>query len=160
MPYLSVVCLAVDITSEQEVALMDVKVKCLNNMAAAQLKLEHYEAAMRSCVSALVHQPENVKALFRYGKVCVYITRVVMNAVNIWIHMLTARGRFIGKCICRRPSVVTGVTVLFVRHSELGSTLAEPSAEVDKGQFCLWRETEREYMTLHFLNGPYTVYAS
>ncbi|XP_062412424.1 peptidyl-prolyl cis-trans isomerase FKBP8 [Sardina pilchardus] len=59
----------VDITSEEEADLLDVKVKCLNNMAAAQLKLEHYEAAMRSCVSVLVHQPENVKALFRYGKV-------------------------------------------------------------------------------------------
>ncbi|XP_076134450.1 peptidyl-prolyl cis-trans isomerase FKBP8 [Alosa pseudoharengus] len=59
----------VNITPEEEVELLDVKVKCLNNMAAAQLKLEHYEAAMRSCVSVLVHQPENVKALFRYGKV-------------------------------------------------------------------------------------------
>ena len=48
---------------------MEVKVKCLNNMAAAQLKLEHYEAAKRSCVSVLVHEPDNVKALFRYGKV-------------------------------------------------------------------------------------------
>lgn len=45
------------------------KVKCLNNMAAAQLKLDHYEAALRSCVSVLAHQPDNVKALFRKGKV-------------------------------------------------------------------------------------------
>ncbi|XP_063057961.1 peptidyl-prolyl cis-trans isomerase FKBP8 [Engraulis encrasicolus] len=59
----------VDISAEQESEMLDMKVKCLNNMAAAQLKLEHYDAAMRSCVSALVHQPENVKALFRYGKV-------------------------------------------------------------------------------------------
>ena len=60
---------AVDITPEEEDALMDVKVKCLNNMAASQLKLDHYDAALKSCVSALAHQPENIKALFRMGKV-------------------------------------------------------------------------------------------
>lgn len=48
---------------------MDVKVKCLNNMAASQLKLDHYDAALKSCVSALAHQPDNIKALFRMGKV-------------------------------------------------------------------------------------------
>lgn len=48
---------------------MDVKVKCLNNMAASQLKLDHYDAALKSCVSALEHQPDNIKALFRMGKV-------------------------------------------------------------------------------------------
>ncbi|CDQ97962.1 unnamed protein product [Oncorhynchus mykiss] len=59
----------VDISPEEEEELMDVKVKCLNNMAAAQLKLDHYEAALRSCVSVLAHQPDNIKALFRKGKV-------------------------------------------------------------------------------------------
>ncbi|XP_010870009.2 peptidyl-prolyl cis-trans isomerase FKBP8 isoform X2 [Esox lucius] len=59
----------VDISLEEEEVLMDVKVKCLNNMAAAQLKLDHYEAALRSCVSVLAHQPDNIKALFRKGKV-------------------------------------------------------------------------------------------
>lgn len=59
----------VDITTEEESELMDVKVKCLNNMAASQLKLNHHDAALKSCVSALAHQPENVKALFRMGKV-------------------------------------------------------------------------------------------
>ncbi|XP_056133315.1 peptidyl-prolyl cis-trans isomerase FKBP8 isoform X2 [Lampris incognitus] len=59
----------VDITPEEEKELMDVKVKCLNNMAASQLKLDHYDAALKSCVSALAHQPENIKALFRMGKV-------------------------------------------------------------------------------------------
>ena len=60
---------AVDITPEEEDELMDVRVKCLNNMAASQLKLDHYDAALKSCVSALAHQPENIKALFRMGKV-------------------------------------------------------------------------------------------
>ncbi|KAJ8363147.1 hypothetical protein SKAU_G00119780 [Synaphobranchus kaupii] len=59
----------VDITPQEEAELLDVKVKCLNNMAAAQLKLDHLEAALRSCISVLVHQPDNVKALFRKGKV-------------------------------------------------------------------------------------------
>lgn len=59
----------VDISPEEEEELLDVKVKCLNNMAASQLKLNHYDAALKSCVSALAHQPENIKALFRMGKV-------------------------------------------------------------------------------------------
>ncbi|XP_034562773.1 peptidyl-prolyl cis-trans isomerase FKBP8 isoform X2 [Notolabrus celidotus] len=59
----------VDISPEEENELMDVKVKCLNNMAASQLKLDHHDAALKSCVSALAHQPENIKALFRMGKV-------------------------------------------------------------------------------------------
>ncbi|XP_072295243.1 peptidyl-prolyl cis-trans isomerase FKBP8 [Eucyclogobius newberryi] len=59
----------VDITTEEETELVDVKVKCLNNMAAALLKLDHYEAALKSCISALAHRPDNVKALFRMGKV-------------------------------------------------------------------------------------------
>ncbi|XP_030228918.1 peptidyl-prolyl cis-trans isomerase FKBP8 [Gadus morhua] len=59
----------VDITEEEEKELLDVKVKCLNNMAASQLKLDHYDAALKSCVAALAHQPDNIKALFRMGKV-------------------------------------------------------------------------------------------
>uniref|UniRef100_A0A087X836 peptidylprolyl isomerase n=3 Tax=Poecilia TaxID=8080 RepID=A0A087X836_POEFO len=59
----------VDISPEEEEELLDVKVKCLNNMAASQLKLDHYDAALKSCVSALAHQPDNIKALFRMGKV-------------------------------------------------------------------------------------------
>ncbi|KAF1385834.1 hypothetical protein PFLUV_G00111870 [Perca fluviatilis] len=59
----------VDISPEEENELMDVRVKCLNNMAASQLKLDHHNAALKSCVSALEHQPDNIKALFRMGKV-------------------------------------------------------------------------------------------
>lgn len=60
---------AVDIIPEEENELIEVKVKCLNNMAASQLKLDRNDAALKSCVSALAHQPENIKALFRMGKV-------------------------------------------------------------------------------------------
>lgn len=67
--YHCIIVISVDISPQEEEELLDVKVKCLNNMAAAQLKLDHYEAALRSCVSVLAHQPDNIKALFRQGKV-------------------------------------------------------------------------------------------
>lgn len=59
----------VDFTPEEEEELLDVKMKCLNNLAASQLKLDHYEAALKSCNLVLEQQPENIKALFRKGKV-------------------------------------------------------------------------------------------
>ncbi|XP_069505388.1 peptidyl-prolyl cis-trans isomerase FKBP8 isoform X2 [Ambystoma mexicanum] len=59
----------VDFTPEEEAELLDVKVKCLNNLAASQLKLDHFEAALKSCNLVLEQQPDNVKALFRKGKV-------------------------------------------------------------------------------------------
>lgn len=61
----------VEFTPEEEEALLDVKMKCLNNLAAAQLKLDHFEAALKSCSMVLEQQPENIKALFRKGKVLV-----------------------------------------------------------------------------------------
>uniref|UniRef100_A0A452TUN0 peptidylprolyl isomerase n=1 Tax=Ursus maritimus TaxID=29073 RepID=A0A452TUN0_URSMA len=39
----------VDMTFEEEEQLLQLKVKCLNNLAASQLKLDHYRAALRSC---------------------------------------------------------------------------------------------------------------
>ncbi|MEE6488255.1 hypothetical protein FKM82_015169 [Ascaphus truei] len=59
----------VDFSSEEEAELLDMKMKCLNNLAASQLKLDHFEAALKSCNLVLEHQPENIKALFRKGKV-------------------------------------------------------------------------------------------
>ncbi|XP_063003195.1 peptidyl-prolyl cis-trans isomerase FKBP8 [Elgaria multicarinata webbii] len=59
----------VDFSPEEEAELVEVKVKCLNNLAASQLKLDHYEAALRSCNQVLEQQPDNIKALFRKGKV-------------------------------------------------------------------------------------------
>ena len=49
-------------------SLADCRLKCCNNMAACQLKVEAYDAAIISCLSVLDLQPENVKALFRLGK--------------------------------------------------------------------------------------------
>ncbi|XP_043832264.1 peptidyl-prolyl cis-trans isomerase FKBP8 [Dromiciops gliroides] len=59
----------VDVSPEEESELLELKVKCLNNLAASQLKLDHYSAALNSCSLALSHQPDNIKALFRKGKV-------------------------------------------------------------------------------------------
>ncbi|XP_068090005.1 peptidyl-prolyl cis-trans isomerase FKBP8 isoform X2 [Hyperolius riggenbachi] len=58
----------VDFTAEEDAELLDVKIKCLNNLAASQLKLDHFEAALKSCNLVLEQQPNNIKALFRKGK--------------------------------------------------------------------------------------------
>lgn len=49
-------------------SLLDTRVKCYNNLAAAQLKIEAWDAAIKSSDQVLRVQPENVKALFRKGK--------------------------------------------------------------------------------------------
>ncbi|KAI1891672.1 hypothetical protein AGOR_G00146190 [Albula goreensis] len=72
----------VDISPQEEEELLDMKVKCLNNMAASQLKLEHHEAALRSCIAVLAHQPDNIKALFRKGKVLA-LQREYVEAIRI-----------------------------------------------------------------------------
>ncbi|XP_026538959.1 peptidyl-prolyl cis-trans isomerase FKBP8 [Notechis scutatus] len=59
----------VDFSEEEEAELVEVKIKCLNNLAASHLKLDHFEAALRSCNQVLEQQPDNIKALFRKGKV-------------------------------------------------------------------------------------------
>ncbi|NXQ34465.1 FKBP8 isomerase, partial [Alaudala cheleensis] len=59
----------VDFSPDEEAELLDLKVKCLNNLAASQLKLDHFKAALKSCNLVLEHQPGNIKALFRKGKV-------------------------------------------------------------------------------------------
>lgn len=43
-------------------------VKCLNNQAICQLKIDAYDAALKSCESVLKTDPKNVKAMFRKGK--------------------------------------------------------------------------------------------
>ncbi|VDP50504.1 unnamed protein product [Schistosoma margrebowiei] len=47
----------------------DAKLKLENNLAAAQLKVEAYDAAIMSCDAVLQSDPQNIKALFRKGKV-------------------------------------------------------------------------------------------
>uniref|UniRef100_A0A8B9K4Z1 FKBP prolyl isomerase 8 n=1 Tax=Astyanax mexicanus TaxID=7994 RepID=A0A8B9K4Z1_ASTMX len=72
-------CMALDITElvalkllcapEEEEEVNDYRVKCLNNLAAAQLKLEQYSEALHTSQDVLFLDPNNVKALFRKGKV-------------------------------------------------------------------------------------------
>ncbi|KAL9986993.1 hypothetical protein ACROYT_G001226 [Oculina patagonica] len=49
--------------------IQELRVKCWNNMAAAQLKIKAFTAAEKSCSQVLQVDPDNVKALFRKGKV-------------------------------------------------------------------------------------------
>lgn len=44
------------------------KVKCQNNLSAAQLKVNAYQAALQSCNSVLTLQSGNIKAIFRKSK--------------------------------------------------------------------------------------------
>lgn len=54
---------------EEEEEVRDYRVKCLNNLAAAQLKLEQFDKALHTSREVLALEPNNVKALFRVGKV-------------------------------------------------------------------------------------------
>lgn len=53
----------------EEEEVQDYRVKCLNNLATAQLKLEQNEEALQTSRDVLALEPNNVKALFRTGKV-------------------------------------------------------------------------------------------
>ncbi|KAL7636064.1 UNVERIFIED_CONTAM: hypothetical protein RMT77_013883 [Armadillidium vulgare] len=49
--------------------ILNERLKALNNMAAAQIKVEAYDVALKSLDSILKCQPDNIKALYRKGKV-------------------------------------------------------------------------------------------
>ncbi|XP_066540301.1 FKBP prolyl isomerase 16 [Hoplias malabaricus] len=57
-----------DCAPDEEEEVNDYRVKCLNNLAAAQLKLEQYSEALHTSLDVLFLDPNNVKALFRKGK--------------------------------------------------------------------------------------------
>ncbi|XP_042331711.1 peptidyl-prolyl cis-trans isomerase FKBP8-like isoform X2 [Sceloporus undulatus] len=56
------------LSPEEEEEQQDLQIKCLNNCAATQLKLQWPEEALASCNQVLQLDPDNVKALFRKGK--------------------------------------------------------------------------------------------
>ncbi|XP_028307285.1 FKBP prolyl isomerase 16 [Gouania willdenowi] len=56
------------VEAEEEEEVRDYRVKCLNNLATAQLKLELFDEALHTSRDVLSLQPNNVKALFRAGK--------------------------------------------------------------------------------------------
>lgn len=49
--------------------LLDTRLKVYNNLTAAQMKMEAYEAALKSVDFVIKVQPSNVKALYRKGKI-------------------------------------------------------------------------------------------
>ena len=57
-----------DVKPEVQTILSE-RLKALNNMGAAQMRIEAYEVALKSLEAVLRCQPNNVKALFRKGKV-------------------------------------------------------------------------------------------
>lgn len=56
-------------TNAQLQELLEDRIKVYNNMAQAQMKIQAYEAALKSVDTVLQCQPNNVKALFRKGKI-------------------------------------------------------------------------------------------
>lgn len=53
-------------------ALLEDRIKIYNNLAAAQMKTQAYDAALKNVDNVLSCQPQNVKALFRKGKILHY----------------------------------------------------------------------------------------
>ena len=49
--------------------LLEERLKVYNNLAAAQMKIKAFETALSSVETVLRCQPDNVKALYRKGKV-------------------------------------------------------------------------------------------
>lgn len=64
------------ITDAELQSLLEDRVKVYNNLTAAQMKIQAYDAALKSVESVLGCQPQNVKALFRKGDI-LYIYRFI-----------------------------------------------------------------------------------
>ncbi|XP_077451544.1 FKBP prolyl isomerase 16 isoform X2 [Stigmatopora argus] len=54
---------------QEEREVRDYRVKCLNNLATAQLKLDKYNEALHASRDVLALDPNNVKSLYRAGKI-------------------------------------------------------------------------------------------
>lgn len=57
------------ITDTDLQSILEDRISIYNNLAAAQIKLESYEAALNSLKTVLLCQPNNIKALYRQAKV-------------------------------------------------------------------------------------------
>jgi FK506-binding protein 8 len=58
-----------ELTNAQLQDLLEDRIKVYNNLAQAQMKIQVYDAALKSIDTVLQCQPNNVKALFRKGKI-------------------------------------------------------------------------------------------
>lgn len=56
-------------TKAEDQEVQEYRVKCLNNLATTQMKLEQFNEALHTSRDVLTLEPNNVKALFRAGKV-------------------------------------------------------------------------------------------
>lgn len=65
--------------------MQDYRVKCLNNLATTQVRLEQFDEALHTSRDVLTLEPNNVKALFRVGKVRMYRQCVASN-LNLAIY--------------------------------------------------------------------------
>lgn len=65
--------------------ILDDRLKVYNNMAAAQMKIEAYDAALKSVDNVLRCQKDNVKAIYRKSKVCFVYFKIQLqtNAINL-----------------------------------------------------------------------------
>lgn len=71
---------------DEEEEVQEYRVKCLNNLAAAQLKLEQYEAALSTSRDVLTLDQNNVKALFRTGKVRMESAAIFhTSSTRVWV---------------------------------------------------------------------------
>jgi FK506-binding protein 8 len=60
-------------TEAELCGLLEDCLKVYNNLAAAQMKIKAYDAALHSVENVLRCQPNNVKAVFRKGKVLLFL---------------------------------------------------------------------------------------
>ncbi|XP_029430813.1 peptidyl-prolyl cis-trans isomerase FKBP8-like isoform X2 [Rhinatrema bivittatum] len=56
------------LSPEEDAELCEHRIKCLNNLAGAQMKLQLLEEAVVSCDAILMMDQDNVKALYKKGK--------------------------------------------------------------------------------------------
>lgn len=61
-----------DVTDATLQSLLEDRLNVSNNMAAAQIKLGHFDAALNLLQTVLRCQPDNIKALYRKAKVMVF----------------------------------------------------------------------------------------
>lgn len=80
----------IQFASDELRSLLDDRIKAYNNMAAAQMKQGAYDAALTSVETVLNCQPNNVKALFRKGKVSdnnMFVSHMLLNLSTIRIYV-------------------------------------------------------------------------
>lgn len=68
-------------------SILEDRISVCNNMAAAQIKMENYSAALSSLQIVLKCQPNNVKAHFRKAKVNIKLT-FLLSGYGFFFHFL------------------------------------------------------------------------